>query len=400
MVAVLTRIFGTENLQLAEDVVQETFLTAVQVWSLKGLPDEPSAWLMRCARNKAIDWLRRNKFSTSIDFSDPERRLLQSEYTLVTQMDKLWQQEVIDDELLRMMYTCCHPGIAPESQITLMLKTLCGFSVAEIARAFQTSEDTIAKRLYRTREFFRNHRIRPEFPGAEALPDATGTVLKAIYLIFNEGYHATHTEEWLRCDLQEQAMYLCRLLCNHDYTRQPQVYAAMALMCFHAARNASRMSADGEIVLLEHQDRSLWNRQQIDEGILFLNIAATGEQLSSYHIEAAIAYEHCAAGQFADTNWPRILNYYNLLLRLQPSAVVALNRLIVLYKVEGYAAAMVEAESSPYRKVWEQHSLFHSLMGEMEATQSPEKSTASYEKAIALTKSVAEKRLLFRKMKL
>ncbi len=398
MVAVLTRIFGTENLQLSEDVVQETFLMAVQVWSLKGLPENPSAWLMRCAKNKAIDMLRRNKFSTSIDFSDPERKLLQSEYTLVTQMDKLWQEDGITDDLLRMMYACCHSGISAENQITLILKTLCGFSVLEIAKAFITAEDTVSKRLYRTREFFRNHKVKPAFPPMHELEAATGAVLKAIYLIFNEGYNATSGNDLIRKDLLEQAMYLCGLLCGNPLTALPEVFAAMALMCFHAARTNSRLNAEGDIVLLNSQDRSQWNAELIAEGNAYLNKAAFGTRLSSYHIEAAIAFEHCSAPDFTQTNWQRILAYYDLLLQLQPVAVVALNRLIVVYELYGADAALKEIESSPYQPEWRKQYLFYSLLGDLYGSQNSMKALASLETAITLTRSDTEKRLLRKKM--
>jgi RNA polymerase sigma-70 factor (ECF subfamily) len=298
MVAILTKIFGIENLELSEDVVQETFISAVQSWGLKGLPDNPSAWLMQVARNKAIDALRKNKHSTQIDFSDPDRKLLQSEYTLAIQMEKLWLEDEIKDDLMRMMFACCHPGLNPENQITLILKTLCGFSTAEIAKAFLTSEDTISKRLYRSKEFFREQKIKPGFPALQQLNSRTEAVLKTIYLIFNEGYNSSHSDELIRKDLLAQAMYLCKLLCNNPHTQSPQVYAAMALMCLHAARINSRISPEGEIILLAQQDRTQWNRRLIEEGNDWMNKAAYGDGISIYHIQAAIAYEHCIALPF------------------------------------------------------------------------------------------------------
>lgn len=397
MVAVLTRIFGTENLELAEDVVQDTFISAMQVWRLKGLPDNPSAWLFRAAKNKAIDALRRNKFSKHIDFADPERKLLQSEYTLVSVMDTLWQEESIPDDLLRMMFACCNSGIAPENQVTLILKTLCGFSTAEIARAFLTSEDTISKRLYRTREFFREQKIRPEFPDGNDLRVETGAVLKSIYLLFNEGYHSASTDALIRKDLIAQAMYLCSLLTENKRTALPEVFATMALMSFHAARIESRMSSDGEIILLAEQDRSTWNRELITQGNGYLSLAASGGVITTYHIEAAIAYEHCSAGSYEATNWPHIRLLYDWLMRIAPSPVVALNRLVVIYKIEGAAAALSETENTPYRSALENNYLFHSLLGEMYAAGNPEQARTCFEKAIGLTTSDAEKRLLGKK---
>jgi len=195
MVAVLTKVFGAENLEMAEDVVQDTLLHAMQSWADKGIPDNPSAWLFRVAKNKAIDIIRRNKHSVQFDFSDDERLLLTSNYSLSATMDHFWQEAPVKDDMLRMMFACCHPGVSEENQVTIILKTLCGFSTAEIAKAFLTSEDTISKRLYRTKEFFRDNRIRLEIPSIADMQHRTEAVLNAIYLLFNEGYNSTHSED-------------------------------------------------------------------------------------------------------------------------------------------------------------------------------------------------------------
>jgi RNA polymerase sigma factor (sigma-70 family) len=398
IVAVLTRIFGTENLDLSEDVVQETFISALQVWALKGVPDNPSGWLFRAAKNKAIDVLRRNKFSRQIDFSDPEKVLLRSEYTLTTLMEKLWREDEIQDDLLRMMFACCHPDISEESQITLMLKTLCGFSTSEIAKAFLTTEDTVSKRLYRTKNFFREKKIRPQFPEPSQLSSRIASVLKAIYLIFNEGYNATHTEEFIRKDLLDQAMYLCRLLAENPHTQLPEVFAAMALMCFHASRIDSRVDEEGGIILLAGQDRRQWNRELIEQGNALLNKAAFGDTISSYHVEAAIACEHCMAASIEETNWQNILKYYDLLVALQPSSVVMLHRLMVVCKVAGVAKTLEEIEHSPFRKEWEKNYLYFALLGDIYAATENRKAKEYYETAFAMTQSEAEKKLLLKKI--
>jgi RNA polymerase sigma-70 factor (ECF subfamily) len=398
MVAILTKIFGIENLELSEDVVQETFISAVQSWGLKGLPDNPSAWLMQVARNKAIDALRKNKHSTQIDFSDPDRKLLQSEYTLAIQMEKLWLEDEIKDDLMRMMFACCHPGLNPENQITLILKTLCGFSTAEIAKAFLTSEDTISKRLYRSKEFFREQKIKPGFPALQQLNSRTEAVLKTIYLIFNEGYNSSHSDELIRKDLLAQAMYLCKLLCNNPHTQSPQVYAAMALMCLHAARINSRISPEGEIILLAQQDRTQWNRRLIEEGNDWMNKAAYGDGISSYHIEAAIAFEHCIALTFEDTNWQQILAWYDMLVQLHPTAFVDLNRMTVVFKISGAAETLQQLQLSPFLKEWEKHYIYYSLLGEIYSSSDKQKAVANFEKAISLTGSEAEKKLLRKKI--
>lgn len=398
MVSVLVKIFGTENLQLSEDVVQETFLKAVQNWSLKGLPENPSAWLMRVAKNKAINAIRRNKYSSNIDFSDPNRKLLQSEYTMSAQLEKLWQDKEIQDDLMRMMFACCHEELSPENQITLILKTLCGFSTSDIASAFLTSEETISKRLYRTREFFRKEKIKPEFPVDNQIQERTEAVLKAIYLIFNEGYNSGKSIELIRKDLLHQAMYLCKLLCDHKQTQLPQVYAAMALMCFHASRIESRISPEGEIILLAQQDRNKWNEQLIKEGNFYMNKAAFGKSISTYHIEAAIAYEHCITKNYADTNWKQILAYYDMLLSLHPTSVVALNRLTVLYKLKGGEFTLNELKASHFLNEWKKNYLYYSLLGEIYAKKDKALAEVNYRIAISLTTAQAEISLLNKKI--
>lgn len=398
LISVLTKIFGTQNLQLAEDVVQETFISVLQTWRIRGVPDNPGAWLFRSAKNKAIDIIRKKKYAIQMDFSDTERELYKSEYTLITVMNTMWAGEAIEDDLLKMMFACCHEEINIENQITLILKTLCGFTTAEIAKAFVTSEDSISKRLYRTKEFFRKERIRPEFPNPNQIKNKTNAVLKSIYLLFNEGYNSTHSDELIRKDLLEQAMYLCGLLCNNKHTQLPEVYAAMALMCFHAARIESRTNIEGEIILLEHQDRSLWDTAMIEEGNEYMNKAAYGDTISSYHLEAAIAYEHCIAPSFEQTNWHQILSYYDLLTTLHPTAIVMLNRLTVFYKIGGAKETLKELEQSPFKNEWENHYLYHSLIGEIFSNIDKLKAKISFETAISLTKSEVEQRLLQRKI--
>jgi RNA polymerase sigma-70 factor (ECF subfamily) len=333
LVSVLTRILGTQNLQLSEDVVQEVFISALQTWRIKGVPDNPAAWLFRSAKNKAIDMIRKNKFSVHMDLNDSERELFKSEYTLATLINTMWMDKPIEDDLLKMMFACCHEEINIENQITLILKTLCGFTTTEIAKAFLTSEDAISKRLYRTKDFFREKKIRPEFPSSDQLKNKTDAVLKSIYLIFNEGYNSTNSDELIRKDLLEQAMYLCRLLCDNPNTKMPEVFAAMALMCFHASRIESRINIGGEIILLAQQDRGKWNPALIKEGNEYMNKAAFGDTITTYHLEAAIAYEHCIAPSFEQTNWHQILAYYDLLINLHPTALGILNRLTVVYKI-------------------------------------------------------------------
>jgi RNA polymerase sigma-70 factor (ECF subfamily) len=400
MVSVLTKIFGTENLETAEDMVQQTFIDAINVWKLKGVPENPSAWLFRVAKNKAIDVIRRNKYSVQYDFSDSERALLKSEYTLATTMENLFKEELIKDDMLRMMFACCHPEISAENQITLILKTLCGFSTTEIAKAFLTSEDTVSKRLYRTKEFFRESKIKLEIPSVDELKSRTGAVLNSIYLLFNEGYSSTHSEKLIRSELIEEAMMLCRLLTENNHTQLPEVFALMALMCFHGARSESRISAEGEIILLPRQDRSKWNYNLIAEGNRYMNIAAFGNVVSSYHIEAAIAYEHCSAATFETTNWKRILDLYEWLSIISPSPITELNKAVAVMQVHGAKKALGALENISDRKKMENHYLYNSLLGDIYFTLGEQvKAKTSFEKAISQTMSETEKKLLEKKLK-
>ena len=395
MVSVLTKIFGTENLETAEDVVQQTFIDALSVWKLKGVPDNPSAWLFRVAKNKAIDIIRRNKHSVQYDFNDNERILLTSEYTMMTTMDNLWKEELIKDDLLRMMFACCHPGISQENQITLILKTLCGFSTAEIAKTFLMSEDTISKRLYRTKEFFREHKIPFEIPSLEELKNRTDTVINAIYLLFNEGYNSTNTEELIRKDLIEEAMMLCKLLIENPNTQLPEVYAFMALMCFHSSRSFSRLTPEGEIILLPYQDRSTWNTDLITLGNYYMNKAAFGDEISSYHIEAAIAFEHCTAKSFKETNWKRILELYEWLCKISSSPIWEMNKVIAIMQVHGAPKALEALENIKEKKKLESFYIYHSLFGEIHSRlNNPLQAKKCFELAIGLTQSPTEKKML------
>ena len=399
MVAVLTKIFGTENLQTAEDVVQDTLLHAMQVWKFKGIPDNPSAWLFRVAKNKAIDIIRRNKHSVQFDFSDSEKILLTSEYTVNTAMENLWKEELIKDDLLRMMFACCHPDISEENQVTLILKTLCGFSTMEIAKAFLTSEETISKRLYRTKEFFREHKIKLLIPSIDEIKNRTDAVLNSIYLLFNEGYNSTNSEELIRKDVMEEAMMLCKLLTQNKHTQLPEVYALMALMYFHSARSDSRLTTDGEIILLPMQDRKKWDAAMIDKGNEYMGKAAFGDVISSYHLQAAIAYEHCSVQNFKETDWKRILNYYEWLCNISDSPINELNKIVAFMEVHGPETALDELNNIKDKKKLESYYLYHSLLGEIYSRlHNIAKAKICFESAIKLTHSETERKMLKNKI--
>ena len=392
MVAVLVQIFGSEHLELCEDVVQDALLRALETWKFRGMPDNPRAWLYRTARNKAIDIIRKNKHSQTFDFSDPERALLSSEYTLATTVDQYWDEQHIQNDFLAMMYACCHPDISVEQQVTFILKSLCGFSTREVARAFLTNESTISKRLYRTKEYFRKRAMRPRLPGKEAISERTTAVLNAIYLLFNEGYNSTHSEALVREDLISQALFLCKSLLHNERTQRPEVYALMALMCFHAARSSSRTSTDGELILLPQQDRGQWDHELISIGNNYLNKSAFGNQLSTYHLEAAIAYQHCSAPDFDSTNWTAIVDYYHALYKLSPSPVVHLNRALAILEAQGPIAAMQQLQAISTEKSVQNYYLYHAALGEVHLRLKSTANAAScFQKALELTHSELEK---------
>ncbi len=394
MVAILTRLFGAANLEVAEDAVQETLLQAMETWKANGLPANPEAWLFSVARNKAIDAIRRQRHTVRFDFSDGDRVLLDSEYTLEATVEAIWTESSIDDDMLGMMFACCHPGIGAESQIALILKTLCGFSTAEIAQAFLASEDTVSKRLFRAKEFFRKERIRPGIPQEGELKERLGMVIHCIYLLFSEGYHSSQGHP-VRDGFIGDALSLGKLLADHSHIRDPRVCALMALMCFHAARSGSRLTSGGDLVLLPDQDRGSWDRRLIREGAAYLDRASWGETMTAYHLEAAIAWEHCKAPTFAETDWVLILRYYQWLCRISPGPMAELNRIIVVMQVSGPEAALRELETLSGREDMRKLTLYHAVSGEIHAgLGNAEQARAGYAAAAELTRSEAERKVL------
>lgn len=397
MVAVLTRLFGSSNIEQAEDVVQDTILKALQTWRYGKLPENPQAWLYKTAKNAAIDIIRRNKLKYKIE--NELAVLLTSEYTLVPSVHGLFAEAEIKDSQLRMMFACCHPNISLEGQVTLILKTLCGFSTAEIAKAFITSEDTVSKRLYRTKAFFRQHHIKLVIPSLGDIKDRTNAVLKAIYLLFNEGYNSTHSELLIRKDLIEEAITLCRLLTENKQTQLPEVYALLALMCFHSSRSDSRLTPEGEMILLAEQDRTKWNSKLIAEGNGYMNMAAFGNEISTYHLEAAIAWEHCSAVHFDKTNWPQILSYYQSLCNISASPIMLLNKAVAVMQVNGAEAALYELENIEDKKQLASYYLYYCLLGEIHSKLNDNTQAKQYfEKAISLTQSETERKMLHHKI--
>jgi RNA polymerase sigma-70 factor (ECF subfamily) len=393
MVAVLSKLLGLQHLHTAQDIVQDTLLQALTTWSYKGLPLQPSAWLYKVARNKAIDFVRREKTFRHIQ---PQLRyLLQSEYTLPGTVEHFFDEGEIKDSQLKMMFACCHPAIPVESQMALILKTLCGLSTAEIARAFLKEEETIAKRIYRAKEKIRTEGIELELPGTAKLSGRLDAVLHSLYLLFNEGYNSSHPDHLIREDLCEEAMRLAYLLTQNKITNLPRTAALLALFCFQASRLKARLDEGGAIVLLKHQDRSRWYGPLIQKGAEFLE-QATQQETSVYHLEAAIAWLHATSPSFEATDWKAIHYLYTILHVQHPTDIIALNKAIAAsYALDKPTAIKELAEI----KGLENHYLYHTAMGQVYFEWGRmEEAGKYYGKALALTSSTAERQLLQNKI--
>lgn len=327
LISVLTRILGPHNLELAEDVVQESFVAALRTWEQNGVPDNPSGWLLTTARNRAVDAIRRER--TRRTFAPDLAMYLDSEWTLSRTVDEAFKEDWVKDDQLRMIFMCCAPVIAPENRLPLILKTLCGLGVPAIARALLTTESTINKRLYRTRKALAGADFR--LPTQSELPTALPTVHAVLYLLFNEGYFST-TAEPIREELCRDALALTRLLVDEPAASDSQTVALLALMTFALARLPARLDEDGRWIALDRQDRTRWNRALINSGFTWLQRSSRMEAVraSRYHIEAAIAARHCSADSFDETDWTSICNLYDRLLDVAPTAMTKLNRAIAV----------------------------------------------------------------------
>jgi RNA polymerase sigma factor (sigma-70 family) len=391
MVSVLSKLLGLQNIEVAQDIVQDALVQAMNTWGYKGLPDNPSAWLYRVAKNKAVDYLRRERKFKEI--TPRYSYLLQSEYTLTPTVNRFFKEDEIQDSQLRMIFACCHPSITQESQIAMALKILCGLSTAEIAKAFLTSEDTIVKRIYRAREKFRTENIELELPPANELPERLNGVLHSLYLLFNEGYNSSHPDHLIREELCEEAMRLTFLLINNATTNQPRTKALLALMCFQSSRLKARLDDRGSIILLKHQDRSKWYQPLIQRGLYFLEKSVEEQSpTSAYQIEAAIAAVHALAPSFEETDWKAIYFLYESLYSLHQTPVVALNKAIA-------AAYAIDKETALKQllaiKDLEDYYLYHTSIGEIYFELDNKREARNYFlKALSLTDSKKEQQLL------
>ena len=395
MVSILTRIFGIGHLNLAEDVVQEALVRALQTWPYYGVPKNPSAWIMRVSRNLALDVVRREKI-----FRDKQDQIIGSIETLSADPDEpVFSDHEIADDRLRMIFVCCHPLLAPEVQVALALKTLCGFGAAEISRAFLTNEAVIAKRLTRARQKLRDARVAFEIPAGKDLALRLDGVLQTLYLLFNEGYKASTGETLLREELCREAIRLTALLTQHPAGNLPQAHALLALMLLNAARFPSRIDADGNLLRLKEQDRTRWDRGLIARGMFHLAQSAGGDVLTTYHLQAGIAACHCAASNYESTDWPQIRSLYDRLIDFDNSPIVALNRAVAISEVDGPEAGLDALADAKRRDGMDSYYLLYAVLGELEARRNRPQAAADFlRKSIELADLKSERSFLLKRL--
>ncbi|MDB5015490.1 MAG: sigma-70 family polymerase sigma factor [Mucilaginibacter sp.] len=386
--AVLCKLFSIEHIEVAEDIAGDTFLAAFETWSYKGLPPNPTAWLYSVAKNKARNYLNRNRI-----FAETVSKQISDSSSTIHQIEIDLSEQNIKDSQLQMLFAICHPSISTEAQIGLALRILCGFGIDEIANAFLTNKETINKRLFRAKEKLRLEKVKIEFPGNAEINKRLENVLLTLYLLFSEGYYSESKDAILREDLCLEAMRLNYMLIENQQTNQPQVNALFSLMCFHASRLEARKNENGEMILYQDQDETLWNKELIAKGVYYLHRASTGTEISKYHIEANIAYWHTIK---ADTSekWENILQLYNRLLQIQYSPIAALNRTFALSKANGKQAAIVEAEKL---NLADNH-FYYMLLGELYMDIDNTKSKQSFQKALSLAKTQTDKHTIQRRI--
>jgi RNA polymerase sigma-70 factor (ECF subfamily) len=393
MVAALTRVFGVHNLALAEDVVQEAFCRALEVWTYRGVPENPSGWLMTTAKNCALDVIRRER--TARTFAPEVGRLLESEWTLAPVVEEMFGANAIKDDLLRMMFSCCHPRLPEHAQVALVLHILCGFSVGEIASAYVCKHAAMEKRITRAKKELTTSMRLFDVEADEEFTKRLPAVQRALYLLFNEGYHGASPETPVRAELCTEAMRLTAVLLGHPLGKTPRTYALAALMSFDAARLPARIDATGNLASLSDQDRSKWNQELIGEGILLLESAADGIEISEYHIEAAIALTHACATSTEETNWEAIISLYDMLYTIRPTAIVALNRGIAISLRHGPTRGLEAITEIPDKDLLLGYPFYFATLGELELRRgNRESARAHFNSAATLARSATERRFL------
>lgn len=397
LTAVLTRIFGSHNLELAEDVVQDTLLEAIKGWNYKGIPENPTAWLYKVAKNKALNIINREKYKK--EYTSEVAHFLKSEWTANAALENLFSETEIQDDQLRMMFTCCHPSISSDSQVSLTLKTLCGFSIPEIAKAFLTTEENVNKRLVRARQKIRDDKIPFEVPDQENLEKRLDAVIQTIYLLFNEGYSASKGNDLIRYELCGEAIRLAEIIAANPIIKdKSNVFASLALMYLNASRFKSRQNEKGEILTMAEQDRKQWDKTLMQKGFYYLE-QSSNKNISVYHILATISAYHCSAIDFESTDWVSILSLYDKLLQIDHSPVVMLNRTIAISKVSGAKKAIEELEKIKSNPALQSYHLLYSAQAEFYMQLNKFKEAAAcLTTAIELSPLKAEKDLLQKKL--
>jgi RNA polymerase sigma-70 factor (ECF subfamily) len=386
LVSTLTRIFGPRRLDLAEEVVQDALLKALEIWPFEGVPANPTAWLIQVAKNRALDVIRRE---VSLAGKLPDLARAFPDHSMPDSRPEF------DDDQLSMMFLCCHPSLGRDLRVALTLKTVAGFSVREIARAFLAEEATIAQRLVRGKRQIRDQRIEFEMPPSQDLQTRLDSVLEVLYLLFNEGYSAHEGESLLRADLCEEAIRLAGLLCSHPASDLPKTHALFALLLLHASRLPARVNAEGDLFLLRDQDRSLWDRELIAEGLRQLDQSAEGDELTSYHLQAGIAAQHALAATYDATDWQEITEQYDQLYKLDPSPVIALNRAIALSRWKGPEAGLAALEQIEHHPALAHYHLLPATLGELSGELGQyHQAAAYYRSALDCICTEPERRLL------
>jgi len=389
MVAVISKLFGLQYIEIAEDIVSETFLLAMETWEVKGIPANPTAWLYMVAKQKTLYHFKRNKI-----FDNKIIPALTSEKEDDHEIAELdFSPQNIKDSQLQMLFAICNPAIASEAQIGLALRILCGFGIDEISEAFLSNKQTINKRLFRAKEKLRSEKVKMELPSENEIENRLGNVLHIIYLLFNEGYYSKTQNQILQKTLCSDAMRLCVLLTEYEKTNRPKTNALLALMCFHTSRFKARQANSDSFLLYEDQNKELWDERLINQGCYFLNISAQGAEVSSYHLEARIASLHCMK-EDTPGKWLHILTLYDQLLVINYSPGVALNRTYALYKVHGREVALAEAEKLKL----ENNHFYFILLGELYKTTDSDKAISNLKKAYLLSQTQTEKQILQAKM--
>jgi RNA polymerase sigma-70 factor, ECF subfamily len=404
VLATLVRLLG--DLDLAEEAMHEAFAAALESWPQTGIPGNPRPWLISTARFKAIDTLRRRaRFDAS---QDELVRFLEAQLSSAqspNQEDHLENafEDAFEDDRLRLIFTCCHPALPPEARVALTLREVCGLTTEEIAKAFLITPRTLAQRIVRAKAKIRDTPIPYEVPQPEELPERLGAVLQVIYLVFNEGYSAAAGTEVTRAELTGEAIRLCRLVTElqpgpevpGSEDVRPEMIGLLSLMLLQESRRVARSSSTGELILLEHQDRSLWNREQIAEGLAFLEKALKSRRFSFYTLQAAIAAVHAEAASAAVTDWRKIVSLYNQLLRIHPSPVIELNRAVAIAMCDGPEAGLAQIDAVLEQGELANYYLLHSARAEMYRRLGRRaEARASYEKALALTQQEPERQFL------